>query len=58
MKKQLKEIKSLEIIGESTKFIHIKFDTNDKTKVCEIVGRLPLSIHTQDNITTATIKIY
>lgn len=55
--KRLKKIKSIEILNESDKFISIKFDLIDKLRLINAINRLSISIHTQDNLTTATIKL-
>lgn len=54
---QLKQIKNLSILGKTNLFISIAFEIADKSKVLSIIGNLPISIHTQDNLTTATIKL-
>lgn len=54
---KLSKIKDIEIAGASIKFVSFAFNIKDKAKVIKIAGNMPISIHTQDNLTTATIKL-
>jgi protein-arginine kinase len=54
---KLKAIKSVNILANTNKFISISFDLKDKLKVVNSVDKQLISIHTQDNLTTATILL-
>ena len=53
----LKAIDSVTVLFSSDKFINIMFDIKHKSKVLKAINKLPITIYTEDGLTTATIYI-